>query len=46
MMMTSCPTASRKREPISTGSRMRFSYEPPHSSLRWLVWVTKNWLMK
>jgi hypothetical protein len=46
MMMKSRPTASRARATISTGSRMRFPALPPYRSVRRLVWVTRNWLMK
>jgi len=40
------PTALRVSRMISRGKRMRFSYEPPHSSVRLLVWSTMNWLMR
>ena len=45
-MMKSGPTASRVRRTISTGRRIRLAYEPPQPSVRLLVWVTRNWLMK
>jgi hypothetical protein len=44
--MKSRPTASRSRETISTGSRMRFSGLPPHRSVRRLVRGARNSLMK
>jgi hypothetical protein len=44
--MKSGPTASRTRRTISTGSRIRFAHEPPHSSVRRLVRAARNWLMK
>jgi hypothetical protein len=36
MTMKSGPAFSRVRLTISTGNRMRFAKEPPHSSLRWI----------
>ena len=46
MMMKFGPTRSRVRRTISTGKRMRFSYEPPHSSSRWLVRAAMNSLIR
>ena len=45
-MMKSFPTASRSRVTISTGSRIRLAQLPPQASVRRLVRVTRNWLMK
>ncbi len=42
MIMKSSPTAARVRRTTSTGRRILFSYDPPHRSVRLLVWVTRN----
>ncbi|CAM5688106.1 hypothetical protein STENM223S_09874 [Streptomyces tendae] len=46
MTMKSSPTASRTRRTISRGKRVRFSYEPPQRSVRWLVCNAMNSLMR
>ncbi len=44
--MKSSPTASRVRATASIAKRIRFSAEPPHSSVRRLVRAARNWLMR
>ncbi len=44
--MKSGPTRSRTRRTISTGKRIRFSYEPPQRSVRWLVGAAMNSLIR
>ncbi len=40
------PTASRVRRTISTGKRIRLRALPPHRSVRSLVRVARNWLIR
>ena len=42
----SSPRASRIRRTTSTGKRIRFSADPPHRSVRWLVRAARNWLTR
>ena len=44
--MKSGPTSSRVRFTISIGNRIRFSAEPPHSSVRLFVRAARNWLIR
>ena len=46
MMAKSGPQAWRMRATISSGKRTRLANAPPHSSVRWLVRRTRNWLMR
>ena len=46
MMMKFASVAARTALMISRGNRIRFSSEPPHWSLRWLVRGARNWLIK
>ena len=42
IMMKSSPTAARHRRTTSSANRMRFSYDPPYSSVRIFVFSTRN----
>ncbi len=44
--MKSGPAAARTPRTVSIAKRMRFAYAPPHSSSRWLVRATMNWLIR
>mmetsp|Transcript_58435 Transcript_58435/g.138996 ORF Transcript_58435/g.138996 Transcript_58435/m.138996 type:complete len:201 (+) Transcript_58435:1120-1722(+) len=46
MMIKSLPTFSRMARTISRGRRIRFSYDPPHSSTRWFTWAAMNWFRR
>ena len=43
--MKSSPAAHAFSDNL-TGKRIRFAYDPPHSSVRLFVWAAMNWFDK